>query len=586
VGVVGTGAVLAGRYRLERRLGAGGYGEVWQGTDELLARPVAIKLLHEEFAAQPETLARFRAEAHYAGSVSHENIARIYDYDEPEPPGQPFLVMEYVDGPALAEVLRAGPVAPGRVLDVLDQAASGLHAAHLAGLVHRDIKPENILLGRGGIVKLTDFGISYAAGSAPVTGTGPVLGTSGYLAPERAAGARGTAASDLYALGVVAYLCLAGRPPFTGTPVQVAQAHRSQPLPPLPDEVPPEVAELVTALTAKDPAGRPASAAEVARMAGALRDRLAAGGAGPGQSASGPDAPAAFAGLAAGSGAASPEARSPGARPSGAESLGAGALGARSPGTRSSGAGSSGTGALGAGALGAGVASDWSAGSRGRAPGSDPPTVPQPRVSLRVPLSRRARRAVPFAAGAAVIAIGAWLFISVINPAVRAPDDAARASAVMVRVDTAELRGQLVSAVYRKLRREGLLVRVHWRVTSEQAPGRVVAIRPDGLVPAGSIVVIVGALEPGSAVPPAPGTSPSPDYYRPSPRPSSSSPRPTRTAHPSPSPTPTRTEPGTSTSPNPTPPPTPTPTSSSPPPSSPPPGGSPSPGATPSPGSS
>jgi serine/threonine-protein kinase len=181
--------------------------------------------------------------------------------------------MELVDGPSLAEALAAGPLDPARCLDVVAQTASGLHEAHLAGLVHRDIKPANLLLAPGGLVKITDFGIAQAADSAPVTVTGQLLGTPGYLAPERVLGAPATSASDLYSLGIVAYACLTGGPPFTGPALAVALAHRERPLPPLPGHVPGDVAALVVELTAKDPAGRPRSAGEVARRASLLAAR-------------------------------------------------------------------------------------------------------------------------------------------------------------------------------------------------------------------------------------------------------------------------------------------------------------------------
>ena len=265
--------VLAGRYRLESRIASGGAGEVWRGRDEVLARPVAVKLLRDGYARQPETVARFRSEARFAALVSHPGIAQVYDFGLAE---LPYLVMELVDGPSLAQVLDGGPLEPGRAMDVIAQAAEGLDAAHRAGLVHRDIKPGNLLIGPGGRVKITDFGISRAAMSAPVTRTGPLLGTPAYLAPERVAGQAATPASDLYSLGVLAWECLAGTPPFTGPPVEVAVAHRDRPLPPLPGAVPAEVAALVAELTAKDPAARPPGAGEVARRAGRLRDGLAA----------------------------------------------------------------------------------------------------------------------------------------------------------------------------------------------------------------------------------------------------------------------------------------------------------------------
>jgi hypothetical protein len=161
-------------------------------------------------------------------------------------------------------------------MDIVAQAAAGLQAAHAAGMIHRDIKPPNLLLAPGGTVKITDFGIAHTIGSVPVTASGELVGTPGYLAPERAMGEQATPASDLYSLGMVAYECLAGTPPFRGTALEVALAHRDRPLPPLPPTVPAEVCALVMRLTAKDPALRLDDAAEVAVWAGLLRDGVGA----------------------------------------------------------------------------------------------------------------------------------------------------------------------------------------------------------------------------------------------------------------------------------------------------------------------
>ena len=268
------GITLAGRYQLEGRIAAGAVGEVWRATDLVLSRPVAVKRLRDGYAGQPEAMERFRAEARHAGALSHPGIAQVYDYGEAEPPSPPFLVMEFVAGPSLAGLLDGGPLDPADAMDVLAQVAAGLAAAHAAGLVHRDIKPANLLVAGDGHVKITDFGIAHAAGSAQLTRTGTMVGTPSYLAPERAAGASATAASDLYSLGVVAYECLAGQPPFQGTPMEVVAACQRAPLPPLPAAVPAEVAALVMELTAKDPAARPASASQVATRAARLRDAL------------------------------------------------------------------------------------------------------------------------------------------------------------------------------------------------------------------------------------------------------------------------------------------------------------------------
>jgi hypothetical protein len=273
--------VMGGRYELAGQVGNGGYCEVWRATDTVLSRPVAVKLLHPGYAGKAEALARFEAEARHAGALSHPNIARVYDYGEPADGQPPYLVMELVDGPSLEEVLASGPLGARQSMDVIAQAAAGLQVAHDAGLIHRDVKPANLLLASGGIVKITDFGVARAVGSAAVTPSGEMMGTPGYHAPEQVAGGQATSASDLYALGVVAYECLAGARPFTGTAVEMAVAHRDRPLPPLPPSVPVDVSALVDDLTAKDPARRPASAAQVALRAALLRDGRRATTGGP-----------------------------------------------------------------------------------------------------------------------------------------------------------------------------------------------------------------------------------------------------------------------------------------------------------------
>jgi serine/threonine-protein kinase len=176
--------LLASRYRLVSRIAAGAVGEVWRGADLVLARPVAVKLLRAEYAQHAETLARFRAEARHAASLAHPGIAQVYDYGDGDGSHPPYLVLELVDGPSLARLLDGGPVDAASTMDVVAQTAAGLQAAHQAGLIHRDIKPGNLLIGPGGLVKITDFGIAYAAGSAPLTRTGMVVGTPGYLGPR------------------------------------------------------------------------------------------------------------------------------------------------------------------------------------------------------------------------------------------------------------------------------------------------------------------------------------------------------------------------------------------------------------------
>jgi eukaryotic-like serine/threonine-protein kinase len=279
-----NGHVLNRRYRLTGRIAAGGMGEVWRGTDELLGRAVAVKLLSDAHAADEQFRARFRAEARYAASLSHPGIARVYDYGESAAgpggarrPGTAtaYLVMELVEGePLSATLAREGRMSVDAALDIIAQAAWALAAAHEAGIVHRDVKPGNLLITPEGQVKITDFGIARAAISAHLTQSGMVMGTAQYVSPEQATARPITTATDIYSLGVVGYECLAGRPPFTAeTPIALALAHVHKPPPPLPDDVPAPVAALVGQMLAKEPSGRPASARLVAGRASALRGK-------------------------------------------------------------------------------------------------------------------------------------------------------------------------------------------------------------------------------------------------------------------------------------------------------------------------
>ena len=278
-----TDYLLAGRYRLTDRIAAGGMGEVWRAEDVLLNRAVAVKLLPTGRAGDEAFLARFRAEARYAASLSHPGIARVYDYGESAEFGGAYLIMELVRGEPLSAILaRAGRLSPDATMDIVGQAARALDAAHQAGIVHRDIKPGNLLIAAGGITKITDFGIATAmqAQAAHLTETGMVMGTAMYVSPEQATGAPVGPASDVYSLGVVAYECLAGHPPFRASePLAIAYAHKHAPVPALPPEVPHPVSDLVYDMLAKTPEGRPASAWVVADRAGLLREALTLGGA-------------------------------------------------------------------------------------------------------------------------------------------------------------------------------------------------------------------------------------------------------------------------------------------------------------------
>jgi tRNA A-37 threonylcarbamoyl transferase component Bud32 len=456
---------LAGRYRLEERIAAGGAGEVWRGSDAVLARAVAVKLLRAGYLQHPETLARFRAEARHAAGVTHPGIAQVYDYGED---GQPFLVMELVDGPSLAAVLARGPMDVRTTLDVVAQVATALAAAHAAGLVHRDIKPANLLLARDRQVKITDFGIAYAAGSAPLTRTGTIIGTPAYLAPERVAGGQATAASDLYSLGIVCYECLTGTPPFTGTPVEVALAHQHGTLPPLGALVPADVTALVTALTAKDPAARPASATDAARWAATLRDAL------PGET--------------------HPPAGQPTAAP--------GQLPA-APGQSTARL----THPLSATLSGAppGLLAGPRAGraAQGAGQGARPERQPR-RVSLK-------GIALALVAAAAVAGLAAWLSAGNPGPTQTSGPRAGAGTVTgpsprLVRVSQEALLGQPVSAAQRQLRRLGMHVQVSWQHEGNQQPGTVMAVQPHGLLRPGTTVVVTGVLAPpGHGHGPGPG---------------------------------------------------------------------------------
>ncbi|MDR0366877.1 MAG: protein kinase [Bifidobacteriaceae bacterium] len=264
-----SGLELAeGRYRLVSRIAVGGMGEVWRAHNVLADEPIAIKVLRSEFTGDAISLKRLRIEARNASLLHHPNITRVLDYREIE--GTGYLVMEYVDGQSLADVLAIHTtIAPLRLLPILIQASLGLHAAHSAGVVHRDVKPGNILLGPSDHVKLTDFGISVAHGQLALTDAGKVMGTAQYLAPEQALGNPATPAGDLYSLGVIAYEALVGHRPFRGSNyVAIALAQVNEQPPPLPGSVERSLASLVMRLLEKDPGARPADGAELAGLFG------------------------------------------------------------------------------------------------------------------------------------------------------------------------------------------------------------------------------------------------------------------------------------------------------------------------------
>ena len=266
-----SGVTFGGRYQLSSRVAIGGMGEVWQATDLVIGRTVAIKILKDEYLGDPGFLERFRAEARHAALVNHEGIANVFDYGEED--GSAFLVMELVPGEALSTILERERVLPtDKVLDIVAQTASALQAAHQAGLVHRDIKPGNLLITPEGRVKITDFGIARIADQVPLTATGQVMGTVQYLSPEQASGQPASPTTDVYSLGIVAYEALAGRRPFTGeSQVAIAMAQINEQAPDLPVTIAEPVRNLVYACIAKKPGDRPQTAAHLSRAAQALR---------------------------------------------------------------------------------------------------------------------------------------------------------------------------------------------------------------------------------------------------------------------------------------------------------------------------
>jgi serine/threonine-protein kinase len=269
------GFVLGERYELGVRIASGGMADVWAGTDRVLQRTVAIKVMRPDTGHEELFALRFRDEAVHSAALLHINIATLFDYGEHD--GLAFLVMELVKGEPLSVVLKErGPLSPAEVRSIVGQAALALGVAHEARVVHRDVKPANILVRPDGLVKLTDFGIARALDAAGHTRAGEMLGTPDYISPEQAMGEPATGASDLYALGVVAHEMLSGRKPFDkGTPVATALSHVNEPPPPLPDGIPEDLASLVNDCLQKNPEDRPVNARAVAARLGVSEHEMA-----------------------------------------------------------------------------------------------------------------------------------------------------------------------------------------------------------------------------------------------------------------------------------------------------------------------
>jgi serine/threonine-protein kinase len=267
---------IAGRYRLEGRLGFGGMSTVHRALDERLERRVAVKLLAEHLAEDPTFVSRFQREAQAAARLVHPNIVQVFDSGLDEGSHQHFIVMEYIEGQSCAEILRDdGWVDVEEAVAIIEQACEGLHYAHRHGVVHRDVKPGNLLRAREGEVKLADFGIAKATEQSSITQVGSVLGTAAYLAPEQARGEEAGPRADLYALGVVAYQLVAGRLPYEATSLTELALKQQQEEPPTLDtivaDVSPELADAVAIALALDPRERYATARD---MGDAISDAM------------------------------------------------------------------------------------------------------------------------------------------------------------------------------------------------------------------------------------------------------------------------------------------------------------------------
>lgn len=270
--------MLNGRYQLTQRIAAGGMGEVWRGNDLLLHREIAVKVLLPALMSDADFITRFRSEARMMAALRHPGIVQVYDYGENAAVGAhrlDYLVMEYIDGTPLSKrIQQAGRLGPAETMTIVAQVAEALQTAHEAGIIHRDVKPSNLLVRPAGAIVLVDFGVARSAGITGITSTNVVLGSAHYMAPEQAEGRPVTAATDMYALGAVAFCCLTGRPPYVGdNPLAVlAQLVHGNP-PVLPPDVPPATASVVMRALARDPAQRFPHAAGLAAAARAASNR-------------------------------------------------------------------------------------------------------------------------------------------------------------------------------------------------------------------------------------------------------------------------------------------------------------------------
>jgi len=266
---VSTPSAVANRYRLDDRLGAGGMSTVFLALDTVLERQVAVKLLAEHLAEDESFVARFRREALSAARLQHPNVVQVFDSGQDPDSSRHYIVMEFVNGPSCADLLRdQETLGVEHTTDIVRGACNGLDYAHRQGVVHRDVKPGNLLISsESGNLKLADFGIAKAAEQTRITQVGSVLGTAAYLSPEQARGEEAGPASDIYSLGVCAYQFLAGRLPHEyGSLTELALKQQSDQVRPITDyrsDVPPELDRAILVCLETDPAARYGSALEL-----------------------------------------------------------------------------------------------------------------------------------------------------------------------------------------------------------------------------------------------------------------------------------------------------------------------------------
>jgi serine/threonine-protein kinase len=264
--MVAKGQKINDRYQIIKIIGEGGMANVYLAYDTILDRNVAVKILRGDLASDEKFVRRFQREALSASSLSHPNIVEVYDVGEDN--GEYFIVMEYIEGKHLKQILKKrGNLTIPEVIDIMSQITEGMAEAHDSYIIHRDIKPQNIMILDNGVVKITDFGIATALNSTQLTQTNSVMGTVHYLPPEQASGKGATIQSDIYSMGILMYELLCGKLPFRGeNAVEIALKHLKEPVPSIKEELPnlpQSIENVIIRATAKNPKNRYADAREM-----------------------------------------------------------------------------------------------------------------------------------------------------------------------------------------------------------------------------------------------------------------------------------------------------------------------------------